>query len=941
MPRRKASSSSGSPHPAAFEGDPVTAVRVQRMRLGPADASGRRAPEPDPAAPERLAADLVIKALGFDPEELPRLFGAPDLAVTRWGTLRCDHKTMMTNLPGVFAAGDIVRGASLVVWAIRDGRDVAKAMHALSRGDGGGREGRGMTVSAAERARVAEHGMYRPDLESDACGVGLIAATDGVPSRRVVTAAIDALKAVWHRGAVDADGKTGDGAGIHVELPRDFFDEHIARAGHAPKANRLAVGMIFLPRADLAAQETCRTIVEAEIIGFGYTIYGWRQVPVDTSVIGTKAAASRPEIEQIMIAGPLPAAAGDDMPGEAGGADVDAFEKDLYLIRRRIEKAVVAAQIQGFYICSLSARSIIYKGLFLAEELSVFYPDLTDERFKSRFAIYHQRYSTNTFPQWWLAQPFRCLAHNGEINTVRGNKNWMKSHEIRMAAAAFGEHSADIKPLIPAGASDTAALDAVFEAFVRSGRDAPTAKLMLIPEAWSRVHVMPEKHRAMYAFFASIMEAWDGPAALAMTDGRWVLAGVDRSALRPMRWLTTTDGLLITGSEAGMVVVPETTITAKGALGPGQMIAVDLDGDGGEGARLYRDGEVKDRIAAAQPYGEWVEHFRTFAALPGHDAPQPAAAYDRSELRRRQVAAGLTAEDMELLLAPMVEDAKEAVGSMGDDTPLGRHLVAAALDQPLLPPELQSGDEPADRLAARDAGDEPEDALRQLRQHPRPRRAAGRGDGPRLAGPDQPRLGRAEGALRPRRGDDRLHVRHRRRARGAAGGDRARPRGGRDRRALGQEPAVPDRREPGRAPRRHHHDPGRRGRAHAPRRQGAALVLEHQRALGRVPRPALFRRADRGRGHDGQRLSGAGGDRATATPAACSASAASTSASRATRRRSTTACSRSWARWASPSSARTAAATTSRRWGCRARWSTSSSPVCRPRSAARGSPRST
>ncbi len=514
-------------------------------------------------------------------------------------------------------------------------------------------------TTAAERARVAEHGMYRPDLESDACGVGLIAATDGKASRRVVTAAIDALKAVWHRGAVDADGKTGDGAGIHVELPIEFFHEHIDRAGHAPKPNRLAVGQIFLPRTDLAAQEICRTIVESEIIGFGYTIYGWRQVPVDTSVIGTKAAGSRPEIEQIMIAGPLP-----------DSASIEAFEKDLYLIRRRIEKAVVAAQISGFYVCSLSARSIIYKGLFLAEELSVFYPDLTDERFRSRFAIYHQRYSTNTFPQWWLAQPFRTIAHNGEINTVRGNKNWMKSHEIRMAAAAFGEHSADIKPLIPAGASDTAALDAVFEAFVRSGRDAPTAKLMLIPEAWNGDDSLPAGHRAMYAYFASVMEAWDGPAALAMTDGRWCLAGVDRSALRPMRWLTTSDGLLITGSEAGMVVVPETSITAKGALGPGEMIAVDLDGEPGEGPRLYGDAAVKDRIAASAPFAEWVEHFRTFTDLPGHDAPQPPATFDRGELRRRQVAAGLTAEDMELLLAPMVEDAKEAVGSMGDDTPL-------------------------------------------------------------------------------------------------------------------------------------------------------------------------------------------------------------------------------------------------------------------------------
>ena len=516
-----------------------------------------------------------------------------------------------------------------------------------------------MTVSAAERARIAEVGMYRPDMESDACGVGVIAATDGKASRRVVTAAIDALKAVWHRGAVDADGKTGDGAGLHVEIPVDFFHEHIDRAGHKPKPNLTAVGMVFLPRTDLAAQETCRTIVESEIIDFGYTIYGWRQVPVDVGVIGDKAMLSRPEIEQIMIAGPLP-----------GSGAKDAFEKDLYLIRRRIERAVIAAQIQGFYICSLSCRSIIYKGLFLAEELSVFYPDLADDRFTSRFAIYHQRYSTNTFPQWWLAQPFRCLAHNGEINTVRGNKNWMKSHEIRMAASAFGEHSEDIKPLIPAGASDTAALDAVFEAMVRSGRDAPTAKLVLVPEAWAKDDSLPESHRAMYAFFASIMEAWDGPAALAMTDGRWVVAGMDRNALRPMRYLLTDDGLLITGSEAGMVVVPEATIVLKGRLGPGQMIAVDLDGDEGEVPRFYSDREIKDRIAAEHDYGAMVAGFTTFSSIPGHDGPQPAATLPRPELRRRQIAAGWTMEDMEILLSPMVQDGKEAVGSMGDDTPL-------------------------------------------------------------------------------------------------------------------------------------------------------------------------------------------------------------------------------------------------------------------------------
>ncbi len=510
-----------------------------------------------------------------------------------------------------------------------------------------------MTPIPDQRERLARDGMYRPEMESDACGVGLVAAIDGRPSRRVVEAGIEALKAVWHRGAVDADGKTGDGAGIHLDLPVAFFHEGIERAGQTPKPNLLGVGMIFLPRTDLAAQESCRTIVESEIIAFGHFIYGWRQVPVDVSVIGEKAARLRPDIEQIMIAG----------PADTGADSREAFEKDLYILRRRIEKKVIEAQIQGFYICSLSCRSIIYKGLFLAESLSVFYPDLMDARFESRFAIYHQRYSTNTFPQWWLAQPFRCLAHNGEINTIRGNSNWMKSHEIKMAATAFGAYSEDIKPLIPAGSSDTAALDAVFEAIVRSGRDAPTAKTMLVPEAWANDADMPPAHKSMYAYFASVMEPWDGPAALAMTDGRWVVAGMDRNALRPMRYTETSDGLLVVGSETGMIVLNEDRIVAKGRLGPGAMIGVDL----AEG-RLYHDRELKDAIAASQPYADWAGDFSTLADLPAPKAaPAPATG---AALRRLQIAAGHTMEDMELILAPMVEDAKEAVGSMGDDTPL-------------------------------------------------------------------------------------------------------------------------------------------------------------------------------------------------------------------------------------------------------------------------------
>ncbi|WP_066658910.1 MULTISPECIES: glutamate synthase large subunit [unclassified Sphingomonas] len=507
-------------------------------------------------------------------------------------------------------------------------------------------------TTETQRERLAREGMYRPEFEGDACGVGMVAAIDGQPSRRVVQGAIDALKAVWHRGAVDADGKTGDGAGLHVDLPLRFFDDAVLASGHRVLPNRLAVGMIFMPRVDLGAQEACRTIVESVLIDAGYTIYGWRQVPVDVSVIGQKAQATRPEIEQIMIAGP--------MPDEQSAAE---FEKNLYLVRRRIEKRIIAAQISGFYICSLSCRSIIYKGLFLAESLSEFYPDLRDERFVSRVAIFHQRYSTNTFPQWWLAQPFRCLAHNGEINTIRGNKNWMLSHEIKMAATAFGEHSEDIKPVIPAGASDTAALDAVFEAICRSGRDAPTAKLMLVPEAWQAVDAMPDKHLAMYKYLASVMEPWDGPAALAMTDGRWAVAGVDRNALRPLRYTRTSDGLLVVGSETGMVQLSEATVVAKGRLGPGQMIAVDLD----EG-RFYTDGEVKDRIAGEYDYASMIGEFMGIDDLPA--AADATPAWTRAELTRRQVAAGQTLEDMELILSPMVTDAKEAVGSMGDDTPL-------------------------------------------------------------------------------------------------------------------------------------------------------------------------------------------------------------------------------------------------------------------------------
>ncbi|GHG25828.1 glutamate synthase large subunit [Paracoccus aerius] len=503
----------------------------------------------------------------------------------------------------------------------------------------------------ALRDWMAKNSLYREEDEHSSCGVGLVVNIDGKPSRKVVQSGIDALKAIWHRGAVDADGKTGDGAGIHVQIPVPFFYDQIRRTGHEPDQSKLiAVGQVFLPRTNFAAQEACRTIVESEVLRMGHYIYGWRHVPVNTAVLGEKANATRPEIEQILI---------------RCEKDIDhiQFERELYIIRRRIEKAAVAAQVAGLYFCSLSCRSIIYKGMMLAEQVAEFYPDLKDERFESAFAIYHQRYSTNTFPQWWLAQPFRMLAHNGEINTLKGNLNWLRSHEIRMASSAFGEAAEDIKPIVPAGSSDSAALDAVFEVMVRSGRSAPMTKTMLVPESWSKATTdMPKAWADMYAYCNAVMEPWDGPAALAMTDGRWVCGGLDRNGLRPMRYVVTTENLLIAGSEVGMVPVDEMSVREKGALGPGQMIAVDMwDG------KLYHDGQIKDRLAASQPFGEWIEKVVDLNDIM-RELPEQAH-FSGDELRRRQTAAGYTLEELEHVLSPMAEDGKESIASMGDDTP--------------------------------------------------------------------------------------------------------------------------------------------------------------------------------------------------------------------------------------------------------------------------------
>jgi len=497
--------------------------------------------------------------------------------------------------------------------------------------------------------KLIQSNVYNPRDEHDACGVGFVASTNGTKSRKIVEFGIQALKAVWHRGAVDADGKTGDGAGIHIEIPKFFFIERIENAGRRHDEGEICVGMIFLPKNDYASQEKCKTIVENELLNKNYYIYRWRQVPVNTNVLGIKAENNRPEIVQVIF------------KSNNKNLKKDELERDLFVVRKKIEKQSNLLKLKDFYISSFSSRTIIYKGMFLAESLSDFYPDLMDKRFISRFAIFHQRYSTNTFPSWDLAQPFRTLAHNGEINTIRGNINWMKIHEQDMSSKLFN----DIQSLIPVitdGNSDSAALDNVFELLIRSGKSVPLAKLMLIPDAWSkRRKTVSKAHQQLFNFLNSTIEPWDGPAAISATDGKWIIAAQDRNGLRPLRYTVTSDNFIFAGSETGMISFPNEKIVFKGRLGPGQAIAVDL-----ESGQVYDSKSLKNRISK-----DYKKYNKQIIDLDKKfDISKEIFFYEGDELRRRQFLAGMNIEDLELILHPMVEDIKEAVGSMGDDTPV-------------------------------------------------------------------------------------------------------------------------------------------------------------------------------------------------------------------------------------------------------------------------------
>ena len=526
----------------------------------------------------------------------------------------------------------------------------------------------------------AARGLYDPRFEHDACGIGFVARQTGGPTHEILTQALTAVGNMAHRGGVNADGRSGDGAGVLTQIPRAFFARELARREITYPVADLAVGMIFLPQ-DAAQQDQARRAIERGLAQHDLRLLGWRAVPVEAGALGAQARADRPVIEQALVG---------RRPGGRGSAA--GYERTLYLARKTIEAHARAQQITGFAIPSLSSRTVVYKGLLVAPLLPRFYPDLRDPLFATAFAIFHQRYSTNTAPTWERTQPFHLLSHNGEINTLNGNVTWMRAREAawRQAAAgnwedaerdvppgpALAARLAHFGPIVDTTGSDSAMLDNVLELLVRGGRDIRHALAMLVPEAWERVPDIPPAWRAFYQYHAGLMEPWDGPAALAFSDGEVVGLALDRNGLRPARYLLTDDGLVVCGSEVGAVPVDEARIVRKGKLGPGQMIAVDLrTGEFAENTR------IKDDLAARQPYATWVAaQRRTLPAVPGasteaEDAPSSPAA----PLPVLQRAFGYTSEELTVILKPMGADGQEPVGSMGDDTP-----VAVFSDHPRL-----------------------------------------------------------------------------------------------------------------------------------------------------------------------------------------------------------------------------------------------------------------
>jgi glutamate synthase (ferredoxin) len=487
--------------------------------------------------------------------------------------------------------------------------------------------------------------LYDPLDEHDACGVGFVADVSGRATHQIVESALEALCNLTHRGAIDADGRTGDGAGLLTQLPLRFFRREAERLGQRSE-DELAVGMFFLPR-DEGAAALCRQITSQITESYGLALLGWRQVPVDENELGSKALATAPRIEQLLVA--------------RGRVAKSEFETTLYRVRREVEQQT--SEIEGFYVPSFSSRTVVYKGLFVGSQLGPFYPDLSEPDFEAALAVFHQRYSTNTFPNWSLAQPFRLLAHNGEINTISGNRSWMRARERATTGTLSSGGSSDLRSVIWSKGSDSASLDNTLELLAMSGRDVTQSVMMLIPEAYEKSDEMSPELRGFYDYAASLTEPWDGPAAVAFSDGRIVGAALDRNGLRPARYAVTNDGRVVVASEAGVINLAPEMVVQKGRLGPGQMIAVDTE----LGVLLTND-EIKRRVAARNPYAGWVR--RSSVKCPDLNDDRAASIDDERALIRRMKSFGYTVEDVERILGPMLAEGKEPVGSMGDDTPL-------------------------------------------------------------------------------------------------------------------------------------------------------------------------------------------------------------------------------------------------------------------------------
>ena len=494
-----------------------------------------------------------------------------------------------------------------------------------------------------------EQGLYDPSLERDACGVGFVCHIRNEKSHRIVAQGLEILERINHRGAVGADPKAGDGAGILVQIPDAFFRSKVGF--DLPEAGRYGVGMIFLPQ-DAGLREQMQTIIEKHIQEGGQTVLGWRDVPVDNSDLGESVLPSEPVVRQVFVG------RGENCP------DQDAFERKLFVIRKRMDNEIRDAGhgVDACYVCSMSSRTVNYKGMLLAGQVGHYYLDLQDETFVSALALVHQRFSTNTFPTWDLAQPFRMVCHNGEINTLRGNVNWMAARRHTMRSEVLGDDLDTIWPLIPEGQSDSACFDNALELLVMGGYSLAHAMMILIPEAWSGNTLMDEKRRAFYEYHMALMEPWDGPAAMCFTDGRQIGATLDRNGLRPARYLVTNDDMVILGSEMGVLDIPEERIVKKWRLQPGRMLLIDL-----EEGRIISDDEVKAQLSEARPYGEWLKKTQIrLEDLPTGVGPM---APDDATLLDYQQAFGYTQEDLKFLLTPMVLTGQEAVGSMGADNP--------------------------------------------------------------------------------------------------------------------------------------------------------------------------------------------------------------------------------------------------------------------------------